>query len=95
MFIALKDRGVLEGAGAFLRLPNSDIKFSQKNFKSLLYGNPEFQQQFISTVANTLMKEFMERNSSIANTIDTVKAKPAYLSVLDEIQKICNNGDLN
>ena len=95
MFIALKDRGVLEGAGAFLRLPNSDIKFSQKNFKSLLYSNPEFQQQFISTVANTLMKEFMERNSSIANTIDTVKAKPAYLSVLDEIQKICNNGDLN
>ena len=44
MLLTLKKAGVINGSGAFLYLgDHSDKKFSQKNFKKLIYTDPEFR----------------------------------------------------
>ena len=44
MLLTLKKAGVINGSGAFLYLGDrSDKKFSQKNFKKLIYTDPEFR----------------------------------------------------
>lgn len=57
MLQLLKDNKLLEGAGAYLRLPDSDIKFSQKKFKEMLFEDEEFQKQFITYVYDVLKKD--------------------------------------
>ena len=59
----LKDNGILEGAGAYLRLPGSEIKFSQKQFKQTLYTNPEFYNQFVSVCLQALKTDMLEREA--------------------------------
>ena len=63
LFMYLKENGIIEGAGAYLRLPGSDIKFSQKQFKQTLYTNPEFYNQFVSVCFQTLTNDIIERES--------------------------------
>ncbi len=60
LFVMLKEDKVLEGSGAFLKLPNYDLKFSQKNFKSLLYSNPDFYKAFASLSMEYLSKNLIE-----------------------------------
>ena len=46
LLLLLKENKILEGSGAFLKLPGYDRKFSQKNFKEVLYSDPEFYRTF-------------------------------------------------
>lgn len=63
LFMYLKENGLLEGSGAYLRLPGSDIKFSQKQFKQTLYTNPEFYNQFVSVCFQALTNDMLEREA--------------------------------
>jgi len=62
LMLMLKEEKILEGAGAYLRLPNSEKKFSQKAFKSLLYSDPEFRAEFYKVcfdyLTNSLIEEY-------------------------------------
>ena len=60
---SIKENGLLEGAGAYLRLPGSEIKFSQKQFKQTLYTNPEFYNQFVNTCFQALTNDMLEREA--------------------------------
>lgn len=63
LFMYLKENSLLEGAGAYLRLPGSDIKFSQKQFKQTLYSNPEFYNQFVTVCYQALTNDILEREA--------------------------------
>ena len=54
LFYMLKDRKLLEGSGAFLKLPGCDIKFSQKKFKEKLRENEEFRKIFMEACFEVL-----------------------------------------
>lgn len=57
MFLLLKERGYVSGAGAYLYFSDyKDIKFSQKTFKSKLRENNELQKIFIEISYNALME---------------------------------------
>ena len=49
--------------GAYLKLPGSEIKFSQKQFKHMLYTNPDFYNQFVNVCFNALTNDILERES--------------------------------
>ena len=59
----LKENNILEGAGAYLKLPGSEIKFSQKQFKQTLYTNREFYDQFVSVCSQNLINDMLEREA--------------------------------
>ena len=49
LLLLLKENKVLEGSGAYLKLPGYDKKFSQKQFKEVLYSDPNFYNAFVIT----------------------------------------------
>ena len=67
---------MLEGGGAYLKIPGCDVKFSQRTFKDTLYSNPELYQAFIKTcfdfLTNSMMEEYLrikaEEEKKIINT---------------------------
>lgn len=63
LFMYLKENGLIEGAGAYLHLPNSDIKFSQKQFKDVLYSNEDFYNTFVNTCFQSLTQDMLRRES--------------------------------
>lgn len=63
LFMYLKENNILEGAGAYLKLPGSEIKFSQKQFKQTLYTNQEFYNQFVSVCFKALTNDMLEREA--------------------------------
>lgn len=63
LFMYLKENGLIEGAGAYLHLPNSDIKFSQKQFKDILYSNEDFYNTFVNTCFQSLTQDMLRRES--------------------------------
>lgn len=77
LFILLKEHGRINGAGAYLYIGDrSDIKFSQKQFKSKLESNPELQEIFTNEVSNVLKtmitledQEERAKVSTFANSI--------------------------
>lgn len=52
LFLLLKENKILEGSGAYLKLPGYDKKFSQKQFKEILYSDPEFYKIFVEICMN-------------------------------------------
>ena len=79
MFMFLKQRNMVNGAGAYLYFGDrSDKKFAQKNFKEKLYTDPEFKQIFIeialaelkSMLSETIkIEDFEEEENSCTNDI--------------------------
>ena len=63
LFMYLKENNMIEGAGAYLKLPGSEIKFSQKQFKQTLYTNPEFYNQFVSVCLQALTNDMLDREA--------------------------------
>lgn len=60
LFVLLKERGRVNGAGAYLYLGDrNDIKFAQKNFLQLLNTNEEFRSIFIKEVYDLLSTEII------------------------------------
>lgn len=62
MFMMLKEEGLVEGAGAYLKLPGCDRKFSQKEFKHTLYSDESFYNAFVSISLEALKRDLYERH---------------------------------
>ena len=87
LFLYLKENNILEGAGAYLHLPNSDIKFSQKGFKNLLYTNQEFYQQFVMTCYDALTQDLIAREAAKkAEEAEVNEFKSPYEAILAKLQ---------
>lgn len=77
LFVMLKDRGKINGAGAYLYIGDrSDLKFSQRQFKQKLAEDAEFAKIFMEYVS-AVLKESIEdedpvkyaQDSNISNAI--------------------------
>lgn len=90
LFVMLKEEKLLEGAGAYLKIPGSDIKFAQKNFKSLLYSNPDFYNNFAMFCMKHLSDKLLENYNNIKESENTTHQSP-YQSMLNAL----NNGEFN
>jgi len=88
LFLLLKEDKILEGSGAYLKIPGCDIKFSQASFKDALYSNPELYQAFIQTCFNHLSAGLMEEYNRIKQEESKrLGAKSAYESILDLVNQ--------
>ena len=88
MFIMLKEAGVITGAGAFFHIQGSDIKFTQKGFKTKLYEDPQLQQDFMNATINYLKQSMRDDYSNI------IKSKEQTYNVthkiLEELIKVAS-----
>lgn len=92
LFVMLKEEKLLEGSGAYLRIPGSDVKFAQKNFKSLLYSNPEFYNAFASYTMNLLSQRLIDEFNSIKESQSkSNKVSSPYMGLLDQLNNNLNN----
>lgn len=88
LFIYLKENGLLEGAGAYLHLPGSEIKFSQKNFKEVLYTNKQFYDEFVSVVLKALTDDIEAREQKkFVEQQEADKARAPYEAILKQLYK--------
>ena len=84
LLLLLKENKILEGSGAYLKLPGYDKKFSLRQFKDLLYTDPEFYNAFVSVcitfIKNAMLEDYnkikMEesRKSEIVSPYDAILA---------------------
>jgi RecA/RadA recombinase len=65
LLLLLKENKILEGSGAYLKLPNYDKKFSQRQFKELLYSDKDFYSAFITICIEYLKGCMMEEYNRI------------------------------
>ena len=49
LLLLLKENKILEGSGAYLKLPGYDKKFSMRQFKDILYSDHDFYNIFVNT----------------------------------------------
>ena len=89
LFMYLKENGLIEGAGAYLHLPNSDIKFSQKQFKDVLYSNEDFYNTFVNTCFQSLTQDMLRRESKkkIEDKIVSGMKSP-YEAILQQVNNM-------
>ena len=86
LFMYLKDNNILEGSGAYLHLPKSDIKFSQKQFKNLLYSNLDFYNQFVNVCYDNLTQDILERESKKKyDQLNTNGVITPYQAILNQL----------
>lgn len=86
LFMYLKENSILEGSGAYLRLPDSDIKFSQKQFKNLLYTNQDFYNQFVNTCFKYLTQDILEREAKKKyDQLNTNGVISPYQAILNQL----------
>lgn len=84
MYILLKNAGLIEGAGAFFHLKNSNIKFTQKGFKEKLANDPALKEEFITVAYNYLKDTLIENEaSSTYNSYDATTAILNRLALVD------------
>lgn len=89
LFMYLKENGLIEGAGAYLHLPNSDIKFSQKQFKDVLYSNEDFYNTFVNTCFQSLTQDMLRRESKKRVEDKIVSGmKSPYEAILQQINNM-------
>ena len=85
MFMFLKQRNKINGAGAYLYLGDrSDIKFSQKQFKEKLNTNMEFRAIFNSIVLE-------EMKTMLSETYIEPEVEEAYTTSTDDILGMIQN----
>ena len=73
LLLLLKENKILEGTGAYLKLPGYDKKFSQKQFKEVLYSDPEFYKVFVSLCIQCLQ-------SNLLNDYNRIKQEEEMLN---------------
>lgn len=89
LFMYLKENGLIEGAGAYLHLPNSDIKFSQKQFKDVLYNNEDFYNTFVNTCFQSLTQDMLRRESKKRVEDKIVSGmKSPYEAILQQVNNM-------
>lgn len=87
LFMMLKERGLLEGSGAFLKLPGCEIKFSQGTFKEKLYNEPELYNAFVTVCINSLKDELMKRHHARKKEEELSKTiKSPYEAILEQLK---------
>lgn len=65
LLLLLKENKILEGSGAYLKLPNYDKKFSQKQFKQVLYSDPQFYNTFVGVCLEYLKENLLSEYNRI------------------------------
>lgn len=86
LLLLLKDNKILEGSGAYLKLPGYDNKFTQKNFKEKLYSDPEFYNVFVSVCLNYLKDELLAAHERIKKNNETrLNTKAPYQAILEQL----------
>ena len=85
LFLMLKDNKLLEGSGAFLKLPEVDVKFSQKKFKETIYSNPDAFNSFVLTSINFLKQEMLDEYERIKNTESKTDGMSPYQAMLAQL----------
>lgn len=72
LFVMLKTAKMINGAGAYLYIGDrSDLKFSQKTFKSKLHESPELREVFVNAVMQLLKAELdADETREEANSFD-------------------------
>lgn len=90
LFHLLKTEGRFSGAGAYQFLDEvPDVKFSQRNFKSVLEGSPELQEAFAKECYKVLSSYLSEtraaevNNSSASTNINNMFSKFATSEISD------------
>ena len=88
LFLLLKENKILEGGGAFLKVPGCDVKFSQRTFKDTLYSSPELYQAFIKTcfdfLTKSMMDEYLRIKAEEEKKIANVSPYEAILAQLNQ-----------
>ena len=94
LFYLLKEEGRIQGAGAHSYLSDcSDVKFNQRNFKSVLAESPELQQAVAKECYSILYPYLSEtknakiRNNDVSNNIADIFDQLQDLPTLDDISK--------
>lgn len=89
LFMYLKENNILEGAGAYLRLPNSDIKFSQRTFKEVLYSNKDFYNCFVKTCIDALCSDLeMREAEKIKQDNEALNLSSPYEAILSQLNNM-------
>jgi hypothetical protein len=82
----LKSKNLLEGSGAYLRLPGCDTKFSLKQFKNILYSDKEFYNAFVKTCYDYLTYILMDEFKKIKEEQQSkISAMSPYEAILSQI----------
>ena len=92
LFLLLKDNDLLEGSGAYLKVPGCDIKFSTKQFKEILYSNADFYNAFVKLcydfLTKTLIDEFERLKAEEEIRLNNISPYQAILNQLNNENKI-------
>ena len=91
MFMMLKMNDVLEGSGRY-KIPGCDIKFTAKNFKELLYTNPEFYtafNQFCFTYISDLLFDEYKRVKHESDILTS--GRSAYDAIIEQFSGFAKN----
>lgn len=88
LLMLLKENKILEGSGAYLKLPNYDKKFSQRQFKEILYSDPDFYTAFVKIcieyLKGTLIEEYNRSKAEQEIMMKTMKPYEAIIAQLNE-----------
>ena len=84
LFIMLKEEKLLEGSGAYLKLPGCDVKFAQKNFKELLHTNMEFYNAFVDVCWNYLSGILLDEYNRIKTEVINSDYISPYQAILNK-----------
>lgn len=86
MLLLLKENKILEGSGAYLKLPGYDKKFSQKQFKNILYTDQEFYNTFVNVCLEYLKNGLLEEYNRIKEEESLkLKYKNPYEAILAQL----------
>lgn len=86
LLLMLKENKILEGSGAYLKLPGCDKKFTQKQFKAILYSDQEFYNAFVSIGLQYLKNEMLnEYNRIKAEEAVRLTSTSPYEAILSQL----------
>lgn len=80
LFTFMKANGYIESRGAYMNLPGSDIKFTQKGFMEKISTDPEFANVFM-TECNKRLQELLK----LPDTQEDIKKKQSANQILSSM----------
>lgn len=86
LLLLLKENKLLEGSGAYLKLPGYDKKFSQRQFKEVLYSDEGFYNAFVTTCLNFLKQTLLDQYYRIKKESEAkLTRKSPYETILEQL----------
>lgn len=84
----LKSKNMLEGSGAYLKLPGYDKKFSLKQFKQVLYSDQEFYNTFVKICYDYLITGMVEEYERVQAELKARSSRTSpYETILTQLQQ--------